>query len=132
MDLPEQVEIEMVQLERMKLCIEQRLTKELAYSFGEPPEVMLTPFLDAMTDDIAVRVVQSVWGRNLQRQEVRWPATWWEAVKERFLPAWAKERWPVRYRVVTLTARELWPLLSFPGRMGRGRVVTVAKTELLW
>jgi hypothetical protein len=27
--------------------------------------------------------------------EVEWPADWVEAVKARFLPAWARRRWPV-------------------------------------
>ena len=26
------------------------------------------------------------------------PADWWEAVKERWVPAWAKRRWPVKKR----------------------------------
>lgn len=31
------------------------------------------------------------------RDTVRAPSDWWEAVKERWLPAWALRRWPVRY-----------------------------------
>lgn len=34
--------------------------------------------------------------------EYRWPATWWDAVKERWYPTWAKRRWPVRYEKVTV------------------------------
>jgi len=29
--------------------------------------------------------------------DVAWPATWWDAFKERWYPAWAKKKWPVRY-----------------------------------
>jgi len=129
MDLPEQVEIETVRLERMRMCVMTRLSAELAYAFGEPPEVAVTPALEMITDEIAVRVVQTVWGRELDRKEVRWPANWWEAVKARFLPAWVLERWPVRYRCVTLTAREFYPKI---GPMPKGRVVTIEKSELTW
>lgn len=132
MDLPERVETESVQLERMKLVIMTRLSAELCRSFGESPEVAVTDALDFMTDDIAVRVVQRVWGRELQRQEVKYPANWREAVKDRWLPGWAKKRWPVRYRVVMLTARELYPRLAFPPGTVRGQVVTVEKSELTW
>jgi hypothetical protein len=132
MDLAERVEVETVQLERLKLCILTHLSAELCHSFGEPPEVAVTDALDFLTDDIGIRVVQKVWGRELQRQEVKYPANWWEAVKDRWLPAWAKGRWPVRYRVVTLTARELYPRLAFPPETVRGQVVTVDRSELTW
>lgn len=132
MDLPERVETESVQLERMKLVIMTRLSAELCRSFGESPEVAVTDALDFMTDDIAVRVVQRVWGRELQRQEVKYPVNWREAVKDRWLPGWAKKRWPVRYRVVMLTARELYPRLAFPPGTVRGQVVTVDRSEFAW
>ena len=32
----------------------------------------------------------------------RWPTNWWEAVKERWFPDWALERWPVKYRVLKI------------------------------
>jgi hypothetical protein len=32
----------------------------------------------------------------------RWPADWREAVKERWAPAWALKRWPVRYNTLSL------------------------------
>ena len=28
--------------------------------------------------------------------ELRWPDGWWQALKDRWFPAWAKGRWPVR------------------------------------
>ena len=32
----------------------------------------------------------------------RWPATWWDAVKARWFPAWALQRWPATYEGVDL------------------------------
>lgn len=34
--------------------------------------------------------------------EYRWPATWRDAFKERWFPAWAKKRWPVRYQTIAV------------------------------
>lgn len=31
------------------------------------------------------------------RVDESWPLTWWDAVKERFAPAWFRRRWPVHY-----------------------------------
>jgi hypothetical protein len=76
MELSERLELETVQLERLKLCILTHLSAELCHSFGEPPEVAVTDALDFLTDDIGIRVVQKVWGRELQRQEVKYPANW--------------------------------------------------------
>jgi hypothetical protein len=33
-------------------------------------------------------------------QNIKCPANWWEAVKERWAPAWFKARWPVQYNEV--------------------------------
>lgn len=44
--------------------------------------------------------------RMLERVEVRWPSDWWEAVKERWAPAWVLSRWPVRYERRRLEAAE--------------------------
>lgn len=30
----------------------------------------------------------------------RWPTDWWQAFKERWLPKWALDRWPVQYREI--------------------------------
>jgi hypothetical protein len=44
--------------------------------------------------------------RMLQRVEVQWPADWREAFKERWFPAWALKRWPVRYHKRRMEAAE--------------------------
>lgn len=53
--------------------------------------------------------------------DVRWPANWWEAVKDRWLPAWAKRRWPVRYtkHIIHRTFyRAMCPHVSIPPHIG--------------
>ena len=31
-----------------------------------------------------------------------WPKTWWDAVKDRWYPEWAKTRWPVEYERINI------------------------------
>ena len=53
------------------------------------------------------------WGEfptlQLQRQEVRYPDGWWEALKERWFPRWALSRWPVIYVVRVFDSRRVFP-----------------------
>ena len=69
---------------------------------------------DEMLGGLRYSLVQYVWGEELKRQEVRYPADWWQAVKARWFPEWAKQRWPVRYTVEVMEARALYPLVSMP------------------
>ena len=32
----------------------------------------------------------------------KWPATWWDAFKDRWYPQWARDRWPVRYKGISI------------------------------
>ncbi len=48
-------------------------------------------------EEIAVRIAGYVWGEYMGRETIRYPADWWQELKERWFPAWARRRWPVRY-----------------------------------
>jgi hypothetical protein len=51
-----------------------------------------------------LRLNAHVWAQKVQDEEVTlraefsasWPATWWQHLKQRWFPAWALRRWPVR------------------------------------
>lgn len=48
-------------------------------------------------------------------QYVKWPKTWWDAVKSRWFSDWMIERWPVRYeerKFVTQTIMRMCPHLG--------------------
>jgi len=49
-----------------------------------------------------VRVMITWYVARRRLGEYQWPATWWDAFKERWFPAWAKRRWPVRHRKVSI------------------------------
>jgi len=99
-----------VTLGRMKMVALQYVTAELAEHFAVEPQVSVHHEFD----EVVMRFVQMVYGRTLEQVEVQYPADWWEAVKDRWLPEWAKARWPIRYQHHSLTAKELYPKISEP------------------
>jgi len=67
-------------------------------------------FANGMTS----RLLAVMAGELLEVPTVKYPRDWKEALKERFLPWWAKRWWPVRYSYVVWEATVLYPLISLP------------------
>ena len=68
---------------------------------------------DRIGRDIALEFEAFVLGKKKYKSDtVSYPFDWVEAVKERFAPDWIKERWPIRYRVVTMDVHVHWPTLN--------------------
>ena len=55
-----------------------------------------------------------VWGEQVDGGTVRYPADWWQAVRERFLPARWLKRHPVKYITGELRAEVIYPRLAAP------------------
>lgn len=64
--------------------------------------------LEALIYDLNV----TVWARHVGNHSHRWPANWFEAVKERFAPKWFLKEFPVEYRGVTVDAYHSYPELA--------------------
>ena len=65
-------------------------------------------------DAMAVRLERTVWSERLGDEEVRWPATWWDAVKDRWFPAWLKRRFPVEWKHADFTVYRGYPDIVRP------------------
>ncbi len=69
--------------------------------------------LKTYVDDQARYLVMSleslVMGRKMERIDVEeyWPADWWQAVRERWLPEWWLDKYPVKYKSVCIH-KEVW------------------------
>lgn len=50
-------------------------------------------------DKVQIAITGYVWGENGKwpSEHIEYPRDWWQALKERWYPAWAKKRWPIRY-----------------------------------
>ena len=108
------MEIEQVKLERLKAVALMYIGAELAEDLVERPEVNV--MWDYITETIALQVRMGILGREMESVECRWPADWWQAVKQRWFPKWALRRWPAQEEVRRLTARELYPKVELPDR----------------
>lgn len=53
----------------------------------------------------------------VDRKEV-WPASWWEALKDRFLPKSLRKYFPVKYKTLEVKVSEVASKFVLPERMG--------------
>lgn len=65
--------------------------------------------VDAVANRIVTTVKFSVYGINHPEQKYQYPENWVEAIKDRWLPQWARKRWPVKYRMIVVNLKELYP-----------------------
>ena len=102
-----------IELENMTFAVVGSISEALIEAFAQPAEVNI---IKHWVDDVMVaQVKQRIFGRQVLHEVISYPANWKEALKERWYPAWAKEKWPVRYTTKTFDVRELVPSLNRPG-----------------
>lgn len=65
---------------------------------------------------LILQMEAKVASRKYAVKTVRYPATWLEAFKERFLPDQWKHLWPVKYEEVTLEANAYYPEIEIHGK----------------
>lgn len=55
--------------------------------------------VDALTDSLLISLDTYLDGITNHKISIhkRWPRTWWDALKDRWFPSWAKTRWPPQY-----------------------------------
>ncbi len=100
-----------VVLERFRYFVRQVVSRELLSDFADPPEVLL----EWIGASLAIQLRQEILGQQRGNIEIRYPADWWQAVKQRFFPSWAKNRWPVQEIVQVVDVKALYPKVTLPG-----------------
>jgi hypothetical protein len=97
-----------VKLERIQLAVQKKIELEFVDSLVTIDDA--DKFGDYLGNSIVVQARVFVWGENAgDMASVTHPLNWWEAVKERWFPAWAKKRWPVLYKTHNLKAMAIYP-----------------------
>lgn len=104
-----------VELETMKFEAVSYVSEKLC-DFAGRRTMRLTEHEAFYLDQVCLHIRQEILGRQLEYVDVRYPADWWQAFKDRWYPEWAKKRWPVRETVTFLIARELYPSMAMPDR----------------
>ena len=71
-------------------------------------------------DEVARRLIlqleAKVASKKYAVKTVRYPASWLEAFKERFMPDQWQHLWPVKYEEITLEASAYYPEIEIPGK----------------
>jgi hypothetical protein len=60
-------------------------------------------------EEIMTRITGYVWGEYMGRETIRYPADWWQGVKERWFPGWVRRHWPVRYTEHVIDFKAMYP-----------------------
>ncbi len=107
--------METQELENMMVGAMAKISMDLVEEFAQPANVNYTLMDDWFENALTVSVRQRVFGKQILYEEITYPANWKEAIKDRWLPEWAKERWPVLYTTRTFDVREVVPSLNIPG-----------------
>lgn len=67
--------------------------------------------------EMVMQLCATLYGRRNEGQEIRYPATWWDAVKLRWFPAWLLRRYPPVHVVHKTVETELFPNVApIPGQ----------------
>lgn len=77
----------------------QRVTQiaQLSIQNLHRPDMKVEAYLDSCTQDMVLRMERYLYGTKLSDFTVKHPADWFEALKERWFPAWLLKRYPVLY-----------------------------------
>ena len=70
--------------------------------------------IEAETGALLVRLQHRLAGKVTDSKEAVYPANWWEAVKERWMPRRLRRRFPIKQTVVTLEASAFYPSVRIP------------------
>ncbi len=93
------------------------LTQELdRHQFGRL-DVTTFELAEHMGRSAALQLRATIYGRQYEGQEIRYPATWWDAFKVRWFVGWLAfllRRFPATWVVVTPRTRELFPDVPVP------------------
>lgn len=93
-----------VELLRMDYALERRIDRDLM------ERVEWKRHEDHLTGDMVVRMRLAIYGKaHPEAHIIRYPSDWWQAVKERFAPAWFRDRYPVKFTEHHATLKELYP-----------------------
>ena len=101
-------------LTRFKIAVTLASQFKLQNILAMPDEARTNMATEFFANGMTSRLLAVMAGELLEVPTVKYPRDWKEALKERFLPWWAKRWWPVRYSYVVWEATVLYPLISLP------------------
>jgi hypothetical protein len=112
------MDITKIELEKIKFVAMQYISDEFANEFAISPQVEVTNGLSWMLEKTVIRIRQDIFGRQLDKVEIRYPSDWWQAFKQRWFPEWLLKRYPVIEEIKIVDILALYPDINLPGHRG--------------
>ena len=115
-----------ITLERLQVAAQASLPREQLYGLAD---VKLDITYETMIHHLVMSLRAFVTKQNITAQAYTYPATWWDAVKDRWFPAWLLKRFPVDTITVQYKPCYLYPEFVLPPeRFGRAVLHVPAPT----
>jgi len=95
-------------IERIQLNVEEFAVQHCI----DPRNLKVEESADYISDYLTHTLWWKVYGRELEKMEVKYPTDWKQAFKERWFPSFILKKFPVQYTVRTISAMELYPQMS--------------------
>ena len=107
----------MTDIETKEITLDRVLLRAMAFIGGSEMKWLREPkvdaYIDSVTGHLRLTLYGYVWGKNADDIFISYPSDWWQAIKDRWLPKWAKKRWPVRETVHHIKAAAMFPDLQY-------------------
>ena len=107
---------ESIVLDKLKYVVMRYLTKEFIDELGILPEIDFSNHVKFICDDTAMRIRQDILAEHLETVEVKYPADWWQAFKERWFPKWLQKYYPINEKIEIIEVMAYYPKLPIPGQ----------------
>jgi len=105
-----QAEYKMTVLNRFKLMSVQYLTEGLReHAIDCAIKGEIAEHTRYHLDETVLQFTAMIYGTDRQALDVTYPANWWEAVKDRFMPQFLRKKFPIRYIHHEVIARQMFP-----------------------
>lgn len=79
----------------------------------------LQNYVESITGHLVYQLRGMFAAENLTVLNIKFPADWWEAFKERWAPSWFTSRYPVAYRTHHIDLKAVYPEFPLPAQLGR-------------
>ncbi len=100
-----------VTLEKVRVAAQKALTAKGFHGMAQDVQIYETEALERYGRDMATLITDVLAERrDIIEIHEQWPEDWWQAFKDHWFPAWAKQRWPIRYKRVDVSRETYGPL----------------------
>lgn len=111
--------------EKLKFKVYQRVSKEFLVQGIDVD-------YDFVSRDFIIQMKYYLYGQSKNGVEVKYPIDWFQAIKERFCPEFLLKKYPVKYNIVIVDFKVLYPDFKPIGKVGDYEIHTIVERFSRW